>query len=175
MTPGPWLDGTVRAVFLVVQAGVLLLHGVGLPANWILLGLALVYALLTDMQVLGWGTLIVLAVLAAIAEGLEALVGPLVVVRRGGTRHGVIGAFLGGIAGALIAAPVAPPFGSMAGAFAGSFVGAALLEYRKSRDRDGALRAGWAAFLGRVIAATLKTLIGAWMWCILAYRLIFSR
>ena len=169
------MDATFRIAFLVLQAGLLLLHGVGLPANWILLGLALVYALLTDMQILGWGTLIVLAVLAAIAEGLEALVGPLVVARKGGTRHGVLGAFLGGIAGALIAAPVAPPFGSMAGAFAGSFAGAALLEYRRSRDRDGALRAGKAAFLGRVIAAAVKTLVGSWMWCILAYRLLVSR
>jgi hypothetical protein len=169
------LDVTFRIAFLVLQAGVLLLHLVGLPANWILLGLALVYALTTHMQLLGWGTLVVLAVLAAVAEGLEALVGPLVVARRGGTRHGVLGAFIGGIAGALIAAPVVPPFGSMVGAFAGSFAGATLLEYRRSRDRAVAVRAGKAAFLGRVIAAAVKTQVGSWMWCVLAYRLLFAR
>lgn len=164
-----------RILFLILQAAVLLLHGLGLPANWILLGLAILYALLTDMRHIGWVGLGIMAGLAVIAEVLESVVGLVYASRRGATRVGVLGAFVGGLAGAILLASVAPPFGSMLGAFAGSFAGAVLFELAREKKAGKALRAGRAAFVGKVLAAVLKTTCGFLMWSILAYQLLAPR
>lgn len=169
------LDLVARILVSVLAGLVLALHLIGLPANWILLGIAAAYALLSDLSRLGWGTLGVLAGLALLGEALELLVGLVYTARRGATRRAVLGSFLGGIAGAVLAAPLAPPLGSLLGAFAGSFAGAVLLEYTAARRADTALAVGRAAFLGRVAAALVKSLCGFWMWGVLVYRLFWPR
>jgi uncharacterized protein YqgC (DUF456 family) len=173
---GPGLaELALRILFLLLAGALLALHLVALPANWIVLALAVGYALLTGMDRLGWGTLGVMAGLALLGELLEFLVGLGYTAKRGVTRRGIVGSFLGGILGAMLAAPIAPPFGSLLGAFAGSFGGAVLLEYGAARRADVALRAGKAAFVGRVMAALVKSWCGFWMWCLLAYRLLWPR
>jgi hypothetical protein len=164
-----------RLLFLVATAALLLLNAIGLPGNWLLLGAGLGFALLTDMDRLGWGTLGAMAVLAVVAEVLELVLGLVYTAKRGTTRRGTLGAFLGGLAGAVAAAGVAPPLGPLLGAFAGTFAGAALFEYWSERRRDAALRAGRAAFVGRLLAAAVKTLCGFWMWALLAWRLLAPR
>jgi uncharacterized protein YqgC (DUF456 family) len=163
-----------KALGLALAAAVLLLHTVGLPANWILLALAAAYGLATHWHPVGLWTLLALAALAGLGEGLEFAVGLGYTAKRGATRWGLAGACLGGIAGAMALAAVAPPFGAMLGAFAGSFAGAVLLEYLSQRRLDTALRAGRAAFLGRALGACVKTLCGLWMWGVLAYRILFA-
>jgi uncharacterized protein YqgC (DUF456 family) len=162
----------VRLLFLGLEAGVLLLNAVALPGNWVLLGLALAYGLLTDMQRLGWGALGIMAGLALVGEVLEATVGIVYTAKRGATRRGALGAFLGGFAGAMLCAGMLPPFGAMLGAFGGTFAGAYLLEYFGERRHPEAMRAGRAAFVGRILAAAIKTLCGFWMWCVVAWRLL---
>ena len=63
----------------------------------------------------------------------------------------------------------------MLGAFGGTFAGAYLFEYLGQRKADAALRAGRAAFIGRIVAAAVKTLCGFWMWCVLAWQLFAPR
>jgi hypothetical protein len=170
---GDALLGTVgRVLFLVLEAALLLLNAVGLPGNWLLLGLALAYAALTHFARLGWVALGVMAALALAAEGLETVVGLAYTAKRGSTRFGMLGAFVGGLAGAVLAAGLVPPLGAMLGAFGGTFAGAFLFEYAAERRRDAALRAGRAAFVGRLLAAAVKTLCGFWMWCVLGFRLL---
>lgn len=164
-----------RLLFLAFAAAVLFLNALGLPGNWVLLLLAAIWALATDLQRVGWGTLGVLAGLALLAEALEFVVGLAWTAKRGATRRGTLGAFLGGLGGALLAAGVAPPLGAMLGAFGGTFGGTFLLEYLGERRQDAALRAGRAAFVGRLVAAAVKTLCGFWMWCVLAWRLLAPR
>lgn len=163
-----------KALGLGLAAAVLLLHVVGLPANWILLGLALVYALVTQWHPVGLWTLLVLAALAGLGEGLEFAVGVGYTAKRGASRWGLAGACLGGILGALALAGVAPPFGALGGGMLGSFAGAVLLEYVAERPLDTALRAGRAAFFGRALGAFVKMLCGLWMWGVLAYRILFA-
>ena len=163
-----------RVAFLVLEAAVLFLNAVGLPANWILLGLAVLYSWLTHTPRLGWIVLAILGGLALLGELLEFLVGTGYTARRGATRWGVLGAFAGGLLGAAACTPVAPPFGTVAGGMVGSFAGAALLEYAAQRHAGTALRAGRAAFVGKLLATAAKALCGSWMWCLLAYRLLFK-
>ncbi len=163
-----------KALGLALAAGVLLLHIVGLPANWILLGLAAVYGLATHWHPVGLWTMLVLAALAGHAEGLEFAVGVGYTAKRGASRWGLTGACLGGILGSLALAGVAPPFGALGCAFLGSLAGAVLLEYLARRPLDTALRAGRAAFFGRALGAFVKMLCGLWMWGVLAYRILFA-
>lgn len=170
-----FLTIAAQVLFLAVSAAVLLLHGIGLPANWILLGLAGLHALVTGMQPLGWWTLLSLVGLATVAEVLEFFVGVGYTAKRGATRWGVGGAFLGGIGGAFACASLVPPFGSLLGAFLGSFAGAVALEFVAQQRMDVALRSGRAAFFGKVLGAVIKTMFGFAMWGVLAYRVLVNR
>jgi uncharacterized protein YqgC (DUF456 family) len=161
-----------RVLLLLMGGAALLLNALALPGNWILLALAVVYALLTHMQHLGWGTLGLMAGLALTGEVLESLVGIVYTAKRGATRRGAVGAFVGGLAGAIAASGVAPPLGSLRGAFAGTFAGAFLFEYAAERRHRDAVRAGRAAFVGRALASAAKIACGFWMWVVFGYRLL---
>ena len=163
-----------RIAFLVLEAAVLFLNVVGLPANWILLGLAVLYSWLTRTPRLGWAVLAMLTALALLGEMVEFVVGIGYTARRGASRWAVLGAFAGGLLGAVALTPVVPPFGTVAGGMVGSFAGAALLEYAAQRHAGTALRAGRAAFVGKLLGTAAKALCGSWMWCLLAYRLLFT-
>lgn len=163
-----------KVLFLLVCGAVLFLHWVGLPANWILLALGVVYAAISGFDAVGGWALLAMAGLAGLAEVLEFGVGVGYTAKKGATRWGVLGTFVGGIAGAILCAPVAPPFGSVVGAFLGSFAGAVLLEYVQHRKLEAALRTGRAAFIGKVLAGVAKTMCGFWMWGILAYEVLMN-
>jgi len=165
----------LKALALALAASVLLLHVAGLPANWILLALAGLYALATHGHPVGPWTLLILVGLAGLGEALEFAVGVTYTAKRGATRWGVLGSCLGGILGGLALASVVPPLGSLLGAFAGAFLGAIIMELRAQKALEPALRAGRAAFLGRALGAFVKTLCGLWMWGVLAYRILFVR
>ena len=164
-----------RILVLFLGASVLLLNAVALPGNWILLAIATGYAWLTDFARVGWGALAVIAGLAVLAEILELIVGLTWTAKKGATRRGTLGAFVGGLAGAIVCAQFVPPIGPMLGAFGGTFAGAYLFEYTVQRKQDAALRAGRAAFIGRIVAAAVKTLCGFWMWCVFAWQLLAPR
>jgi uncharacterized protein len=53
-----------------------------------------------------------------------------------------------------------PVIGSVIGGFLGAFLGAALFEYSKTRQSEGAARAGWGAVLGRAVAAGVRMGVG---------------
>lgn len=139
----------------------LILIPLGLPGNFILLALALLVAWLGGFQAVGWLALLVMAALVVLAEVVEALLGSAMAKRFGASWWGVGGAFVGGIAGVLLGSAVLPIIGSLVGAFLGAAVGAVLLEawHLRRVDQD-ALRAGWGAFLGKLLASLLKVSIG---------------
>jgi uncharacterized protein len=169
------LGAAGRLLFLIFEAALLLLNVLGPPGNWVLLAGAVAYAALTHFARLGWRTLAVMAALALVAEALETIVGLTYTSKRGATKLGTLGAFVGGLAGAALAAGLVPPLGALLGAFGGTFAGAFLFQYLRERERDQALRAGRAAFVGRLLASGVKTLCGFWMWGVLAYRLLAPR
>ena len=139
----------------------LILIPLGLPGNFILLGLALLAAWLGGFQAIGWLALAVMAALIVLAEVLEALLGSAFARRYGASWWGVLGAFLGGIAGVIVGSALLPIVGSLIGAFLGAALGAVLLEAWHLRRVDAdALRAGWGAFLGKLVASILKVSIG---------------
>jgi len=147
----------------------LILTVFGLGGNWIIALSALVVTI-TGWGELTWGWLFLIVGLAVLGEIVEALLGLVIVAKKGGTRWGVLGSFVGGIAGVIIGGPIVPPLGSLVFAFIGAFAGGAVGEYLNDRRVEEAMRVGLWSFVGRSMAAAAKVAIGFSMVWIVVVR-----
>jgi uncharacterized protein YqgC (DUF456 family) len=140
-----------------------------MPGNWLMVAVTAVYAYLIPAT-LGWKTVVVLLILAALGEVVELLLGTVGTGRAGGSRRGAImalvGSVLGGILGIFFGLPI-PLVGSVLAAvlFAalGAMVGAVLGETWSGRSLGTSWRIAKAAFWGRLTGTLGKMLIGAAM------------
>lgn len=173
-----WIAIAAAVLFTLLGLGCLLLVVIGLPGTWVLLGLAVVLELLTpvllpagDTVTFGWQLIAGCAVLGLLGEGIEALAGAAGTRLGGGTRRGMVGAFVGGIVGALFLTPLFPVpvlgtlLGAMLGAFLGAFYGEATAPER--RGRSDQLRAALGAAVGKLGGTIGKLAIGIVMWFLL--------
>src|SRR3990172_714530 len=104
-TAAGWLPYALAAAFALAGLGALLLVVVGLPGTWVLLALAVALEWL-DVWLLpgqaivtfGWSLVGGCALLATVGEAIEGVAGAAGTKLGGGTRRGMIGAFVGGIA-----------------------------------------------------------------------------
>lgn len=174
-----WLGWGLAVLFALLGLGCLLLVVLGLPGVWLLLGIAFGLELADaplapgagEVVTFGWGLLAACAGLALLGEGIEALAGAAGTKLGGGTRRGMVGAFLGGIVGAIVLTPVLPiPVlgtlaGAMIGAFLGAFVGEATGPEAHTRERN--LRAAFGAAVGKLGGTIAKLAIGCVVWLLL--------
>jgi uncharacterized protein YqgC (DUF456 family) len=173
-----WLGYGVATFFALLGLACLLLVVVGLPGTWVLLALAFVLELVDafllpgDTAVtFGWELLALCAGLALVGEAIEALAGVAGTRFGGGTRRGMVGAFVGGIAGAIFLTPILPipVVGTLVGAMLGAFLGAFVAEASgpEARGRDHNLRAALGAAVGKLGGTIAKLAIGVVMWVLL--------
>jgi len=159
-----WLAQIGEWVWYVVWGGILLtaslLVYVGLGGNFVVLGLALLHALVTGFDPISWQLLLILLALALAAEGIEFVLGTFYVAKKGASRYGIIGAFCGGLLGAVLGTPLVPIVGSIVGSFVGAFAGAILGEYYAQRRLEPSLRIGTHAFIGKLVAILVKHAFG---------------
>ena len=173
-----WVAYAIVALFALLGLVCLLLLVLGLPGTWVLLaiafGIELVDAFLLPGDVavtFGWELLAGCGVLALVGEGIEAVAGAAGTKYGGGTRRGMVGAFIGGIVGALFLTGLLPIpvlgtlFGAMLGAFLGAFVGEATGP--EARGRAHNLRAAFGAAVGKLGGTIAKLAIGVVMWVLL--------
>jgi uncharacterized protein YqgC (DUF456 family) len=147
------------ALLVLAQVAGLLLIPFGLPGTWLqVLGLV-GYAFATDFRTVGTVPIVLVLVLAVIGEVVEFVLGGRYARKYGGSKRAAWGAILGGLVGAFVGVPIFL-VGSVIGAFVGAFAGAALLELTRSPDHRAALRVGWGAFVGRLVATAAKSAIG---------------
>ena len=148
---------------LLILACVILLSLVlivlGLPGLWIMVASAVTYNLVVPGDPIGWVTLVVVGVLALVAELLEFSLTGKYARKYGGSRRAGWGAILGGIVGAMVGIPV-PIIGSVIGAFIGSFLGALIAELTGGSSAGDATRVAKGALIGRVVSTALKIGIG---------------
>jgi len=154
---GQWSWYVIWALLLVTAS---LFVYLGLGGNFIIIGLALIHALVTGFDPIGWRLLAVLLGIALLGEGIEFLVGTFWVAKQGATKSGVVGAFAGGLLGAALGNGVVPVVGAIAGSFVGAFGGAVAGEYYAQRKLEPSLRVGGQAFLGRMLAILIKHGLG---------------
>ena len=121
---------------LVAMVFRLFRNPLGLPGQWIMLAILAVGAL---SGALGWGLVILLALVAAFAELLEFIAVKRMSARYGGTRKAFWGALAGGLIGAVVGAPV-PIIGSLVAGLFGTFAGAAFVTWLDVKDLGPAAR-----------------------------------
>lgn len=155
--------GCALALFMLV---------LGLPGTVVIVGVALLYAWATEFALLTWGTIAWLAVLMAVAEGLEFVAsGAGAAGARPSTRV-TIGALVGAFAGGLLGAPILFGLGALPGALAGAFVGAALAVQSEGGSLAVSMRTGLAAMRGRLLGFVIKTAIAVVMVVIVAVAVL---
>ena len=118
-----WLYYVLLALVLVTG---LVLNLFALPGNWLMLLAVAGYAWLTDWRYVGWISLVVLLVVAIIAEVVEFFAAGAGAKKAGGTIWGTIGALLGGLVGGLTLTGLVPIpiIGTLVGLILGTFLGA---------------------------------------------------
>jgi len=152
-TAGQWLGFFLWSLLLVTAS---LFVYLGLGGNFIIIGLALIYALLTSFDPISWHLLLILLGIALLGEAIEFVVGTFYAAKQGASKAGVVMAFAGGLAGAALGNQVIPVLGAVLGSFVGAFAGAVSGEYYMEQRLEPSLRIGGYAFLGRLIAILIK-------------------
>lgn len=147
------------ALLVVAQVVGLVVVPLGLPGLWLQVVALIGYAYATGFERVGWLAILSVVALAGIAEAVEFVLGGRFTARFGGSRRAVWGAILGGLVGAVVGVPILV-IGSVIGAFIGSFVGAVVMELSATREWRGAMRVGWGALVGRLVATGVKGLFG---------------
>ena len=137
----------------------LILIVLGLPGLWIMVASAVTYNLIVPGDPIGWVTLVIVGVLALVAELLDISLTGRYARRYGGSRRAGWGAIIGSIVGAMVGFPV-PIIGPVIGAFIGSFVGALIAEFTGGSSAGDATRVAKGALIGRVVSTVLKIGIG---------------
>ena len=168
---GEFLRIVVLVILILAMPVGLIAVVLGLPGTWLIVGISAIYAWLTDFAVITTQLLLVLLVLAAVAEMIDFSAGLWGARRYGGSKKAMLGTLLGGLFGAIVLAPLLLGFGTVIGAFIGAFAGAFFVTYLEQRKMDEAVRVGWGAFVGRIFAMVFKgaavvSMIGLDLWAI---------
>ncbi|WP_300159480.1 DUF456 domain-containing protein [Solidesulfovibrio sp.] len=151
-------------LFLLLLLGCLTLHVLGLPANWLLLGLVALWDYFHPAPHLGFAFYAMLVCVGLAGEAVELFAQVFGAKKYGATGKGNLGGFLGAFAGALLGAPFLLGLGALFGAVAGAFVGCYVFERAHGRAGAEARRAAMGAMYGKVFGMTAKVACGVVMW-----------
>ena len=149
------------------------LNFLGLPGNWLIVVIAITWALVGPAGYqFHWSVPVALGFLAMIGELIEFLTSVLGTKKLGGSTRGatlsVLGSITGGIIGAIFGIPVPIPLvgmiiGSVLFAGIGAWAGATLGEKWTGKTMEESLKIGGAAFVGRLLGTAGKLLVGSTM------------
>lgn len=165
--------GTALLIFTLAAMGLGLIGSVvpGLPGVTLIFLSALVYAILTSFESVGWAILLLLGLFAVIAFVADFVATTYGARRFGASNWGTVGGAIGGIVGAL-AGSLLFGIGALFGLIGGSIGGVFLGEYlRRQREpsREGeepsrwdwrrASRAAGGVLVGYVISAITQGIL----------------
>jgi uncharacterized protein YqgC (DUF456 family) len=150
-----------------------------LPGNWIIAGLAALFAWLIPIEAGGgisWTVVAVLVGLAVVGEIVEFGAGAAGAAKQGASKRSVALAMLGAAIGSMVGLGIGLPIpilgslimavlGGAGGAFAGAYVG----ESWKGRPVEDRVAAGRGAFAGRIWGTVGKLVVGMIMLVIVAW------
>jgi uncharacterized protein YqgC (DUF456 family) len=122
----------------------------GLPGTPLVFGGLLLAAWADGFQNVGLGTIILLAVLTALAFGVDLVAASLGAKRAGASREAVVGAALGTLIGI---------FFGFVGIIFGPFAGALVGEFLARRNFELAGRAGAATWVGFILGVGVKLVL----------------
>lgn len=147
----------------IILLAVCLLQIVGLPGNWIVLAIVVLWKLVgpdaTTVDVT-WFFILAAAIIAGIGEIMEWLAQIKLGGKFGSSAKGNWGGIIGSFIGAIILLPLFFGFGAILGALAGAYAGCFIVEFICKRRLYQAHKAAWGAFVGRFLGMGLKLGIG---------------
>jgi uncharacterized protein YqgC (DUF456 family) len=146
------------SLLLILSLAGIFITLLGLPGLWVMVAAALLYAWYTSFQYIGLWTLVILIVIATIAEVIEFMAGSAGAKKAGGSRRAAWGALIGGLLGAFLLTIPIPIIGTTIGLCFGVFVGALLGELTVRDDTAHSIRVGLAATKARIYAILIKLL-----------------
>ena len=158
-------------VFILVLFAGVFLTVFGLPGTVIILADVFIYALVTGFEPIGFKVILVMTVLAVVAEAADFGLGMIGAARYGASRRGVWAALIGSLAGAAIATPLFTGVGTLLGIFLGGLAGVFLVEFMEQRKLKPAFRASYGAVLGKVGGILIKGLLSVLMVMIALYHI----
>src|SRR5882672_11296795 len=158
------------AILLLLCLAGIFITLLGLPGLWVMVAAALLYAWYTSFHYVGLWTLVILAVIAAIAELIEFLAGSAGAKKAGGSRRAAWGALIGGLVGALVLTIPVPIIGTTIGLCIGVFAGALIGEMTVRDDAAHSIRVGIAATKARIYAIVIKLVFSVAMLAIAAIK-----
>jgi uncharacterized protein YqgC (DUF456 family) len=156
-------------LLVLVNLTCLVLTLFGLPGNWLMLIMTVLFAWWQgENQLFSVTTLVVAALLALTGEIIEFFAGMVGARKAGSRRRGSIGALIGTIVGAILGSIfLMPIIGTIIGACLGACGGAFLLEKTGGRESRESFRSGIGAGVGVLVGTTSKLLLGVLIWLIL--------
>jgi len=157
------IEYIVFSLFLFIAIAGLISHIFGLPGNFIILGVSILFGWYGGFKEITLTTLIVLLALALLGELIEFIVGILGAKKYKSSNKAIVGSIVFGIIGGILGIPFFLGIGAVIGAFIGAFVGAFFVEFLLEKNVDRAMKSGWGAFLGRLAGTFFKGAIGVTM------------
>lgn len=154
-----WIYYTCLVVVLLAGlAGIVL----SLPGIWVMVLGVVIYGAATKWIYFGWKTVVLIVVLAGVAEVVETSAGGAGAKREGASRGGILGAVVGGIVGGIVFSFLIPIFvlGTVIGLVVGSLFGAMVMELRAGKNLEHSLRIGVGAAKGRLMGMLWKVGFG---------------
>jgi len=145
----------------------------GFPGTFLILGDVILYSWITGFDKIGLTIIIVLVVIALLAESIDFFMGISGARRYGSSKTGVVLSIIGGIVGAIVMTPILLGLGAIIGVFLGGFTGAFLGEYLEQHKLKPAIRAGYGAMVGRIAGTLVKGFLAIVM-AVIAMVAIYS-
>ena len=162
----------LNILYWLLLIGAVLVIPFSLPGPMLIVIFNFIYQLLDKHQGIDWRILLILLVIAGLAELLEYLITAFSSKRSGASKKAMYAAVIGSIAGAIIGTGFLPLVGSLLGALIGAFIGAYLVEYSRYRDFDRAFKVGLGAFSGVAGGKITKIILGIIMLVIIGFNMV---
>lgn len=160
----------LAALCIGLMLAALFLLILGLPGNWVIFGLALVWSIFSGAA-FGGQFFALLLVLAVLGEIMEFAAGHFGGKRFGGTGKGSLGGIIGALVLGIMCAPVLFGLGALLGALAGGFLGSFIFEKYNGMETPRAARAAFGTMIGRFGGFLAKLGVGIAMTALSASRI----
>lgn len=164
------LSASLVLVFLGFLCLVLCLNIFGLPANWMILGLAFLWDLChPGGKGFGLGFWTAMGALAVAGEICETGLQIIKAKKYGSSSSGAFAGMIGAILGAILLAPFLFGLGALIGALLGAWAGCLCAEIMRGRPANEALNSAFGAMMGRFLGTICKIGIGGAMIALTAH------
>ncbi len=150
----------VLVLYILFSFAALASHIFNLPGNFIILGLSLLLAWYEGFQQINIKIVIILVVIALLAELVDFLIGIIGAKRYQSSNKAILVSIIFGIIGGIWLAPLFFGFGALIGAFTGAYIGALFFELINGRNMKESLRSAWGVFLGKLGGVFSKVAMG---------------